>query len=87
MHLINKGCPMPQRYLLTLMGFFGLVVAYSMRLSLSVAITQMVPPPLFNSENISTTVCLSKDINYQREHEPKAVFESLYNNPVSVKTI
>lgn len=34
----------PQRYVLGLMGFLAVVNAYTMRISLSIAITEMVPP-------------------------------------------
>lgn len=77
---------MPQRYLLTLMGFFGLVMAYSMRLSLSVAITRMVPPPILNMANLTSlseqpiTICPYDDVNYNQEHyDYHAIFDSLYN--------
>lgn len=79
---------MQQRYLLTLMGFLGLVMAYSMRLSLSVAITQMVPPPLpINLTTLTAkdaqplTICPYNDENYIHEHfDAQAIFDSLYNS-------
>lgn len=81
------GCPMPQRYVLTLMGFFGLVMAYSMRLSLSVAITQMVVPPITNVTNLTLagdqpiTICPVLDENYYNEHmDRQAIMDSHYNS-------
>lgn len=76
----------PQRYWLTFMGFFGLVMAYSLRLSLSVAITQMVPPPIFSTANLTNAhgemeiVCPFNDSNYIHEHfDYVAIFDSLYS--------
>lgn len=81
------GFFMPQRYVLTLMGFIGLVMAYSMRLSLSVAITQMVPPPIMLA-NLSSTndqpICPYNDDNYNEEHyDVQAILDSLYS-PVRI---
>lgn len=80
------GFYVPQRYLLTFMGFLGLVMAYSMRLSLSVAITQMVPPPIFNMANLTTVngeapiICPFQDENYIHEHfDYQAIFDTLYS--------
>lgn len=80
------GFYVPQRYLLTFMGFMGLVMAYSMRLSLSVAITQMVPPPIVNMANLTTTngeieiICPYSDENYIHEHfDYQAIFDQLYS--------
>lgn len=77
---------MPQRYVLTLMGFLGLVMAYSMRLSLSVAITQMVLPPIMDVGNLTLAgdqpivVCPVLDENYYKEHfDEKAIYDSHYN--------
>lgn len=82
----RSGCYISQRYLLTFMGFLGLVMAYSMRLSLSVAITQMVPPPIFASINLTTIngeppiICPFQDENYNHEHfDYQAIFDSLYS--------
>lgn len=82
----RSGCYISQRYLLTFMGFLGLVMAYSMRLSLSVAITQMVPPPIFASINLTTIngeppiICPFQDENYIHEHfDIKAIYDSLYS--------
>lgn len=68
------------------MGFLGLVMAYSLRLSLSVAITQMVPPPIFNSANLTNAngemeiICPFNDSNYIHEHfDYVAIFDSLYS--------
>lgn len=76
----------PQRYWLTFMGFLGLVMAYSLRLSLSVAITQMVPPPIFNTANLTNAngemeiICPFNDSNYIHEHfDYVAIFDSLYS--------
>lgn len=81
-----KGFYIPQRYVLTFMGFLGLVMAYSMRLSLSVAITQMVPPPILNMANLTTangdsyTICPFSDENYINEHfDYQAIFDQLYS--------
>lgn len=80
------GFYVSQRYLLTFMGFLGLVMAYSMRLSLSVAITQMVPPPIFNMTNLTTIngeapiICPFQDENYIHEHfDYQAIFDTLYS--------
>lgn len=68
------------------MGFLGLVMAYSLRLSLSVAITQMVPPPIFSTANLTNAhgeieiVCPFNDSNYIHEHfDYVAIFDSLYS--------
>lgn len=85
-HSNQLGFYIPQRYWLTLMGFLGLVMAYSLRLSLSVAITQMVPPPLFNTVNLTNAngemeiICPFNDSNYIHEHfDYVAIFDSLYS--------
>lgn len=61
-------------------------MAYSLRLSLSVAITQMVPPPIFNSVNLTNVngeleiICPFNDSNYIHEHfDYGAIFDSLYS--------
>lgn len=81
---------MPQRYFLTLMGFIGLVMSYSMRLSLSVAITQMVPP-LIMLANLSSTndqpICPYNDDNYNEEnYDYQAILDALYS-PVRLKIV
>lgn len=57
-----------------------------MRLSLSVAITQMVPPPILNMANLTTpngdtyTICPFADENYIQEHfDYQAIFDQLYS--------
>lgn len=78
---------MPQRYVLTLMGFIGLVMAYAMRLSLSVAITQMVPPPIIlaNLSQYNHLICPYNDDNYIEEHyDYQAILDSLYS-PVRMR--
>lgn len=84
--ILIKGFYIPQRYVLTFMGFLGLVMAYSMRLSLSVAITQMVPPPILNMANLTTAngdahiVCPYVDENYIQEHfDYPAMFDQYYS--------
>lgn len=73
------------------MGFFGLVMAYSMRLSLSVAITQMVPPPIWNTANITEIyekplICPYEDQSWIKEHyDYQAIFDSLYNSVSELK--
>ncbi|XP_055314259.1 putative inorganic phosphate cotransporter isoform X2 [Sitodiplosis mosellana] len=76
----------PQRYVLTFMGFMGLAMAYMMRLSLSVAITQMVPPPIVQLTNLTTStgemeiICPYADENYYSEHfNMTAIFDRLYS--------
>lgn len=75
---------MPQRYVLTLMGFLGLVCAYAMNLVLSVAITQMVPPPIIVANLTGTNdgpICPYIDYNYNEEHfDYEAILDSLYNS-------
>lgn len=69
------------------MGFLGLVMAYSLRLSLSVALTQMVPPPVYNTNmNLTTAngeteiICPFIDENYIHEHlDYMAIFDALYS--------
>lgn len=77
------GFLLPQRYVLTLMGFIGVVVAYAMRLSLSVAITQMVPPPIMHanlSSSIDQPICPYNDDNYNDEHyDYQAMLDKLYS--------
>lgn len=80
------GFCIPQRYVLVLMGFFGIVCAYTMNLSMSVAITQMVPPPIILANLTSTVdipICPYIDYNYNEDHyDYEAILDSLYN-PVS----
>jgi ACS family sodium-dependent inorganic phosphate cotransporter len=38
------GAPLAQRWIFALMGFLALVMAYGMRVSLSITITEMVKP-------------------------------------------
>lgn len=45
----------PQRYVLGIMGFFAVLNAYTMRTSLSVAITEMVLPS--NSTEVDPNAC------------------------------
>lgn len=92
-YAVIQGFYIPQRYWLTFMGFLGLVMAYSMRLSLSVAITQMVPPPIVNASNLikangeMETICPYTDQNYYNEHfDPHYIFDSLYSS-VGIKLV
>lgn len=68
------------------MGFFGLVNSYTIRLSLSVAITQMVAPPIKykndqNDETMIEIICPYTDERFIEEHRNyTAVFNSLYNS-------
>ncbi|KAK9881228.1 hypothetical protein WA026_015341 [Henosepilachna vigintioctopunctata] len=41
---VSKWFLIPHRYVLGIMGFFAVVNAYTMRVSLNLAITEMVPP-------------------------------------------
>lgn len=50
-HLISADCGLPQRYILAIMGFFAMAIAYTMRVCLSLAITEMVLKP--NTTNTS----------------------------------
>uniref|UniRef100_A0AAR5QA61 Major facilitator superfamily (MFS) profile domain-containing protein n=2 Tax=Dendroctonus ponderosae TaxID=77166 RepID=A0AAR5QA61_DENPD len=54
---ISKCCPIPQRYVLAIMGFLAVVNAYAMRVSLSIAITEMVKPSNSSSENNYEDLC------------------------------
>ena len=47
----------PQRYILGIMGFLAVVNAYTMRVVLSVAITEMLQPIVHN-ETIASDSCL-----------------------------
>lgn len=85
-HTYFAGFYLPQRYILTFMGFMGLAMAYMMRLSLSVAITQMVPPPIVHTANLTTStgeievICPYADENYYSEHfNMTAIFDQLYS--------
>lgn len=69
----------------------GLAMAYMMRLSLSVAITQMVPPPIVHTTNLTTStgeieiICPYADENYYSEHfNMTAIFDQLYSVILSV---
>lgn len=42
--IIGTKCMMPQRYVLTLMGFLALFCAFAMRANLTIAITKMTYP-------------------------------------------
>lgn len=63
------------------MGFLGLVMAYSMRLSLSVAITQMVPPLVLTTTNLTTEkICPFTDENYIYENlDLKTMEKQIYS--------
>lgn len=67
------GCPIPQRYVLAIMGFLAVVNAYAMRVSLSIAITEMVKPSNSSSENNYQDLCAVGNTN------------SSHNNAVKVK--
>lgn len=54
------GIIIPQRVLLSIMGFLALVNAYTMRITLSVAITQMVVKPVINES--MEGICIPDDL-------------------------
>lgn len=66
--------------MLVLMGFFGLVNGYAMRLSLSVTITQMVQEPtLLNYTNVANEpICAFDDFNYIKRTEQQ-IEQSFYS--------
>jgi len=55
---LSKCFLIPQRYMLGIMGFFAIVNAYTMRVSLSMAITEMVIP-LATHEYYDPNACVS----------------------------
>lgn len=56
------GFFIPQRYILGIMGFFAIVNAYTMRVSLSLAITEMVIP-LNATEYYDPNACVPEGSN------------------------
>lgn len=74
------GSIIPQRYILTLMGFFALVNGYTMRLSLSVAITQMVESPIYLNLTDATDepICSFDDYSYNHRNDLQAA-ETYYS--------
>ncbi|XP_076262845.1 sialin-like isoform X1 [Rhynchophorus ferrugineus] len=62
----------PQRYILGIMGFLAVVNAYTMRVVLSVAITEMVQPMIHN-QTLDTHSCIDDwDLNITSVHNMKA---------------
>lgn len=51
------GFLIPQRYVLTIMGFLALVNAYTMRIAITFAITQMVVEPPFKNDSNEVLMC------------------------------
>lgn len=54
---LGSGCCIPQRYVLAIMGFLGLVNAYTMRITLSVAITKMSKRPPNRNSSADSGMC------------------------------
>ncbi|XP_032289025.1 sialin isoform X2 [Drosophila virilis] len=57
----NHGCLLPQRAVITLMGFFGLICAYTNRVSISFAITKLVVP--INRTDQNSGVCAPEEVS------------------------
>ncbi|XP_060522418.1 putative inorganic phosphate cotransporter isoform X2 [Cylas formicarius] len=56
---LSKMFLIPQRYVLGVMGFLAIINSYTMRVSISVAITEMVPPK--NSSSHKSDICSYSD--------------------------
>jgi ACS family sodium-dependent inorganic phosphate cotransporter len=54
---LSKLFFIPQRYVLGIMGFLAIVNAYTMRVTLSVAITEMVQPSTNSSHYYDPNAC------------------------------
>lgn len=78
--ILITGFFLPQRYVLTLMGFCAFVVGYAMRLSLSVTITQMVQAPIYLNltDKSNEPICPFEDYNYMHRNDIQA--EQSYNS-------
>ncbi|CAH0564297.1 unnamed protein product [Brassicogethes aeneus] len=61
---ISKIFLIPQRYILGIMGFLAVVNAYTMRVTLSVAITEMVAPIIHNASYKDETCTAELNINH-----------------------
>ncbi|XP_060522420.1 putative inorganic phosphate cotransporter isoform X4 [Cylas formicarius] len=57
--LVTTVFLIPQRYVLGVMGFLAIINSYTMRVSISVAITEMVPPK--NSSSHKSDICSYSD--------------------------
>ncbi|XP_018804536.1 PREDICTED: putative inorganic phosphate cotransporter [Bactrocera latifrons] len=53
----------PQRVILSIMGFFAILNAYTMRICLSVAITELVVKKNHTDDDGSTAVCVADDLD------------------------
>ncbi|XP_050311165.1 sialin-like isoform X4 [Anthonomus grandis grandis] len=69
---VSKLFLIPQRYILGIMGFLAVVNAYTMRVVLSVAITEMVLP-IAHNETIDSHSCTNDwNVNTSTIHETKS---------------
>ncbi|KAL5279702.1 hypothetical protein ACFFRR_003980 [Megaselia abdita] len=60
----SKGFILPQRVILSIMGFFAILNAYTMRIALSMAINKIAKSPEYNSTEpgFDENVCLPSDV-------------------------
>ncbi|VVC97619.1 unnamed protein product [Leptidea sinapis] len=59
---LRSCCVIPQRYILGVMGLLGVCNAYTMRVCLNLAITQMVNRTKSSTEHFDPDACPSDDI-------------------------
>lgn len=59
----------PQRYVLGIMGFLAIVNAYTMRVTLNIAITEMVYP-VNETAHPDPEACVVKDDDSGTSHKP-----------------
>lgn len=79
--IIIPGAMIPQRVILGVMSFFGIVVAFLMRACLSVAITEMVIPANSTSiNNNETLICPANSLSVESSSESKTVSETFSSN-------
>ncbi|XP_022911273.1 putative inorganic phosphate cotransporter [Onthophagus taurus] len=74
---VSKCFLIPQRYVLGIMGFLAIVNAYTMRISLSVAITAMVVPR--NTTNVTDTDTCPYPDDHQTGDGPITNSDNLYD--------
>lgn len=69
---------LPQRVVLGIMGFLGIVVSFTMRSCLSVAITEMVLPLNSSEMENNSTICYIDSISFDEMDGTKPVSEFKY---------
>lgn len=72
---------MPQRYVVGIMGMLGTANAYTMRVCLNLAITQMVNHTKSDTENVDPNACPSDEVIKGLSNNDSVV---IIHKPVSI---